>query len=198
MRKYLAAIKRVYLRVFAAQARPIMIYYSKNFQGKRCENIRISSSTFLDYKEHLKIDKEVFIGHYNFLEASNGIEISEGVQITNYCSITSHSSHNSIRLYGARYKDFDDKIAYIKGSVFIGEYTFIGPHSVIMPKTKIGKGSLVSAYSYVQGDFPDYSIISGNPAKVIGSTKQMDKRVLDQHPELIPFYESWAKDKDDK
>lgn len=188
------AFKRVYLRLFARQARPIMVYYKSNFQKEKKENIRISSSTFLDYRENLYIDSEVFIGHFNFLEASNGIEIEEGAQITNYCSITTHSSHNSIRLYGAKYKDHKDLVAYVKGSVFIGKYTFVGPHSVIMPKTRIGKGSLVSAYSYVQGEFPDFSIISGNPAKVIGSTKKMDERILKQNPELKPFYEAWAND----
>ncbi|NPD44595.1 acyltransferase [Lentimicrobium sp. S6] len=194
MRNVFSAIKRVYLRFFASQARPIMVYYKRNFQKEKKENIRISSSTFLDYKERLKIDKEVFIGHFNFIEASNGIEIEEGVQITNYCSITTHSSHNSIRLYGEKYKDFANLVGYIKGSVFIGKYTFVGPHSVIMPKTRIGKGSLVSAYSYVQGEFPDFSIIAGNPATVIGSTKKMDQRILEQHAELKPFYEAWAND----
>ena len=81
---------------------------------------------------------------------------------------------------------------YVKGSVFIGKYTFVGPHSTIMPNTKIGKGSLVSAYSYVQGDFPDFSIISGNPAQVVGNTKDMDAKYLEDYPELQEHYKSWA------
>jgi acetyltransferase-like isoleucine patch superfamily enzyme len=63
-----------------------------------------------------------------------------------------------------------------------------------MPNTKIGKGSLVAAYSYVKGEFPDFSIISGNPAKVIGDTRDMDERQLKQHPELRSYYDDWTKD----
>ena len=82
---------------------------------------------------------------------------------------------------------------YVKGSVFIGKYTFIGPHSVIMPGTKIGKGSIVSAYSMVKGDFPEFSIIAGNPAKVVGNTRNIDGPFLQANPELRTFYEEWAK-----
>jgi acetyltransferase-like isoleucine patch superfamily enzyme len=61
-----------------------------------------------------------------------------------------------------------------------------------MPGAKIGKGCIVSAYSMVKGDFPDFSIISGNPAKVIGDTREMDEPYLREHPELIQFYSEWA------
>jgi acetyltransferase-like isoleucine patch superfamily enzyme len=193
MKKYLIAIKRMYLRMIALQARPIMVYYSKNFQRESRENIRISTSTFFDYKNRLKISDHCFIGHFNFIEASHFIEIGEGVQITNYCSITTHSSHHSIRLYGKRFKSTKKPKGYIKGPISIGDYTFVGPHSTIMPNTKIGKGCLISAYSYVQGDFPDFSIIAGQPAKIIGNTTELDKKYLDEYPELKTFYEEWVK-----
>ena len=69
------------------------------------------------------------------------------------------------------YRESDDLIGYIQGKVNIGKYTFIGPHSTIMPNTTIGKGCIVSAYSYVKGNYPDFSIISGNPAKIVGDTR---------------------------
>ena len=192
MRNIFQAIGRVYLRFIARQARPIMIYYNKNFQGQKHKNIRISSSSVLGNKKRLLLNKNVYIGHYSRIDASNGIEIDEGVQLASYCSILTHSSHRSIRLYGDKYLDYKNPIGYIKGSVFIGKYTFVGPHSMIMPNTNIGKGCLISAYSFVQGDFPDFSIIAGNPAVVIGDTRDSDKKLLEQHPELKPFYEAWA------
>ncbi len=194
MRNVFQAIGRVYLRFFARQARPIMVYYRRNFQGKKLNNIRISSSTVLGNKESLILKKNVYIGHFTRLDASNGIEIDDGVQLASYSSIVTHSSHRSIRLYGDKYLDFKDHIGYIKGSVYIGKYTFIGPHSMIMPNTNIGKGCLISAYSFVQGDFPDFSIIAGNPAKVIGDTRDSDRKILEQNPEIQAFYDAWAKD----
>jgi acetyltransferase-like isoleucine patch superfamily enzyme len=64
-----------------------------------------------------------------------------------------------------------------------------------MPNTKIGKGSVVAAFSYVKGDFPDFSIIAGNPAKVIGDTRQLDEPYLKENHQLRTFYDKWVSQK---
>jgi acetyltransferase-like isoleucine patch superfamily enzyme len=160
--------------------------------GKLLKNVRISNTTVINAMKNLKLSDNIFIGHYNFIEASNGITIEEGCQITNFITITTHSSHISIRLYGSEYVKNHDLIGYIIGSIHIGKYSFIGPHSVIMPGSNIGKGSIVSAYSYVKGTFPDYAIISGNPAIVVGDTREMDKEFLENYPQLKTFYDAWT------
>lgn len=161
--------------------------------GKPILRTRVSNSTFIDQIQGLDLAENVYIGHHNFLEASHGIRIEEGCQITSFISITSHSSHQSIRLYGKSYAG-KEMIGYITGSVHIGKYTFVGPHSTIMPNTKIGKGSIVAAYSYVQGEFPDFAIIAGNPAVVIGDTRERDQAMIAQHPELKQYYDEWSND----
>lgn len=174
--------------------KPMMLSGYK--QGKiKLKNVRISNTTFINSRENLRLYDNVFIGHFNFIEASNGIVIEEGCQITNFVTITTHSSHISIRLYGDEYTKHSDLKGYIKGAIFIGKYTYIGPHTVIVPNTKIGKGSIVAAYSYVKGEFPDFSIISGNPAKVVGDTRQLDEPYLNENPDLRAFYNKWLKQK---
>ncbi|MBP6090179.1 MAG: acyltransferase [Crocinitomicaceae bacterium] len=165
-----------------------MRYYKKNFQGDLVENLRISNSTFIDNRDKLVLKSNTYIGHYNFLEASNAIFIDRGCQITSYVSISTHSSHQSIRLYGSNFGDVEKHIGYLTGEVRIGEFTFVGPHVVIMPNTKIGKGCIVKAFSYVKGEFPDYSIIEGNPARVVGDVRESDHSFLSDHPELNNSY----------
>jgi acetyltransferase-like isoleucine patch superfamily enzyme len=174
--------------LLVAHNRPVMIAQKRNFQGKKLTNTRISSATFLDHKETLFLSDHVYIGHHNFIEASGNVFIEEGVQITNFVNITTHSSHHSIRLYGKYYAEFADKIGYVKGEIKIGAYTFVGPYSLIMPGATIGKGCMVAAYSLVKGNFPDYSIIAGNPAQVVGNTKDKDKKWIAQYPELQQYY----------
>ncbi|MCF2947770.1 acyltransferase [Paraglaciecola aquimarina] len=53
--------------------------------------------------------------------------------------------------------------------VKIGEDTWIGNGSLIM--ANVGKKCIVGAGSVVINDIPDYSIVAGNPAKVIKSRK---------------------------
>lgn len=176
-----------------ALVKPVMIYGYKRSDGVKLKRTRYGSTTIFQGKENLTIEDNVFINHYCFIDGSNGLTISEGCQICSWVSLLTHSSHISIRLYGKHYKGADMK-GYVKGSVAIGAYTFIGPHAIVMPGTKIGKGSIVAAYSYVKGEFPPFSIIAGNPAKLIGDTRNTDKNYLDKDNELNDYYQEWAKD----
>jgi len=143
--------------------------------------------THVSFKnENLKIGKNVFIGHFNYIDAFNAkLEIGDNVQITNYCQLLTHSTHNTLRFNLTNINDVNilkniNKI----GELIIGENTYIGPHTVIMPNTKVGKNCIVSAYSFVHGDFPDFSIIRGIPAKIIGDTRKIDSDLLEKYPEL--------------
>jgi len=176
-------------------AKPRMVLGYTRFDGTYLSNTRISNTTDIIASQFLDLADNVFIGHYNILEASNGITIGEGCQVSNFTSILTHSSHQSIRLYGAHYIENNGKhLGYVTGSVSIGKYTFVGPHSVIMPGSKIGKGSIVAAYSLVKGEFPDFAIIAGNPAQIVGDTRDGDKKFLDNNPELMKYYQEWAND----
>ena len=181
------------LRYLFATIHRHTIIYSIKLNGKYLKDTRISNSTVIENEHNLVLGENVFIGHFNFIEASNKVTIEEGCQITNFISILSHSSHNAIRIYGNRYRYEKDLKTYVKGEILIGKYSFIGPHALIMPSTKIGNGSIVQAYSYVKGTFPDFSIIGGNPARIVGDTRKFDERLLRQYPELTKFYEEWAK-----
>ncbi|HRP52335.1 MAG TPA: acyltransferase [Fluviicola sp.] len=52
-------------------------------------------------------------------------------------------------------------------TVEIGDFSFIGTGSLIMPGTKLGKCTIVGAGSVVRGEHPDGAILIGNPAKQI-------------------------------
>ena len=171
----------------------MIIGYKRKLDNVLLHKTRISNSTFIDYPLNFNVSDNVFIGHHNYIESSNHVTINEGCQLTNFITITTHSSHDSIRLYGAECPKGEIN-GYLKGSVFIGAYSFIGPHVTIMPDTVIGKGSIVSAYSMVKGEFPAFSIIKGNPAKVVGSTKDRDSKLLKEFPQRQESYNKWVLD----
>jgi acetyltransferase-like isoleucine patch superfamily enzyme len=180
----------IYNKIFGL-VKPRMINGYHN-GGKFLVRTRISNSTFIDHPQNLKIADNVHIGHHNFIEASHHITIEEGCQITNFVSITTHSSHISIRLYGDLIPQENPPKGYLIGPIKIGKYTVIGPYALIMPGTTIGKGCIVHAYSMVKGEFPDFSIIKGNPAKVIGDTRELDAPYLKKYPEMQEWYNQWV------
>ena len=169
-----------------------MVWRFTDKNGNKLPNTRVSNCTVIGYPQNLEIGDNVFIHHFTVIDASHSLKIGEGCQIGSFVSIVTHSSHIALRLYGKNYTKQKNPIAYKTGKVSIGAYTFVGPNSIIMPNTSIGKGSLVSAFSYVQGEFPDFSIIAGNPAKIVGDTRKLDERYLNQNPELREYYNEWA------
>jgi virginiamycin A acetyltransferase len=54
-----------------------------------------------------------------------------------------------------------------KGDTVIGNDVWIGYEAVVMPGVKVGDGAIVAAKSVVVGDVPPYTIVGGNPAKLI-------------------------------
>lgn len=116
-----------------------IVWFFKSYDSVYLDKMRIGNTTYIGYKDNLFIENNVFIGHHNFIDASKGLIINEGCQITNFVSVLTHSSHISIRLYGKEYIKQSNLEEYIKRSVYIGEYTFIGLHSAVMPVTKIAR-----------------------------------------------------------
>ena len=166
-------------------------------RGQPLPGTRISPSTCIEQEDRLTLGDDVFIGHFNFIEASSGVCIGSSTQVTNFISIVSHSTHRSVRvaarLSGAPAPAADgSQPSDIRAPIEIGPYCFIGPHSVIEAGAVLGKGCLVTAGSRVRGTFGDFAVLSGNPAQVVGDTRTQDARWLAVHPDYLPAYERWA------
>ncbi len=54
-----------------------------------------------------------------------------------------------------------------KGDTVVGNDVWIGYDSLILPGVRIGDGAIVAARSVVTRDVPPYTIVGGNPAKLI-------------------------------
>ncbi|MFT3859609.1 MAG: acyltransferase [Aquabacterium sp.] len=189
-------LKAPVVRVMAVFTGPRIVYGWRNADGSWCEHTRVSTHTCFEGLEGLKLGDHVFIGHFNRIDGSNGLLIEEGVQVTNYASILSHSSHRSVRVMGRRYVHDPQPAGYIRKATRVGAYSFVGPHSVIAPGAQIGKGVIVQGYSFVSGVVPDFAIVGpqahGRPAVVVGDSRDIDRPLLQRHPELQAVYAQWA------
>jgi virginiamycin A acetyltransferase len=65
----------------------------------------------------------------------------------------------------------------LKGDTVIGNDVWIGQNAVILPGVKIGDGVIIGAQSVVGCDAEPYSIIAGNPARVV--RKRFDDALIE-------------------
>ena len=59
---------------------------------------------------------------------------------------------------------------------------WIGHESIIMPAVTIGNGAIIASRSVVTSDIPAYTVVGGNPAKVI--RKRFSDSVIEKLEEI--------------
>ena len=114
---------------------------------------------------------ELSIGHNSsvrddgHITCCNKILIGNGVRIGPKVLITDNS-------HGASTRELlelspIERPLFSKGPVIIEDNVWIGEKASIMPNVKIGKGAIIGANSVVTKDVSSYSIVGGNPARVL-------------------------------
>ena len=117
----------------------------------------ISFGTIFSHSD-CRIKEGVYIGANCMI---GRVDIGKNVLIGSNVDILSGKHQHSI-------EKADVPIRFQEGEfrkISIGEDTWIGNHSVIMDE--IGKGCIIGAGSVVTQPIGDYSIVAGNPAKII-------------------------------
>lgn len=144
----------------------------------------------LSKHKNITIGRNSTFGRGTVFYAPNKIEIGNNVYIGKYCSFETDLDiaddvlfGNNVGLIGKYDHDYSYIGKSIKDSPWIGEekYSFkgkglkiivekdvwIGYGAIIVSGVRIGRGSIVAAGSVVLRDVEPYSIVGGNPAKVI-------------------------------
>ena len=134
----------------------------------------VEGNIFLEHHgAQVKVGSRTFIGGSSLFCATS-ITIGDDVLISFGCSIADHDSHSIyfeerkndvIEWYYGR-KDW----THVKTNpVCIGNKVWIGMHSIITEGINIGEGAIIGAGSVVTKDVPPWTIVAGNPAKIIRS-----------------------------
>lgn len=89
------------------------------------------------------------------------IEIGRGVMIGPNCALY---SYNHGILPG---REIREQPLESKGSIIIGEESWLGVHVTVLSGVRIGRGAVLAAGAVVMRDVPDGAIVGGNPARIL-------------------------------
>lgn len=136
----------------------------------------ISSSD--NYKGCLIIGDETFIGENTRIWATKKIVIGKNVAISHNCNIMDSNGHQinakrRVEVYhNLRDTGIMDNSDVVCSEITIDDFVWIGMNSCIMKGVHIGEGAIVAAGSVVTRDVPPYTIVAGNPAKIVKKIEQ--------------------------
>ena len=153
------------------------------FGIKHSGNIYIGKGCDIKGKDNVTAGKNVTIRPNVQLWAGGTIKIGDGTEIGEKCRISIINSLEigkkvlfSPNVYitdcDHEYRNVDmpviDQGIVQKGQkVYIGDDSYIGINAVIIGNVKIGRHCVIGANSVVTKDVPDYTVVAGNPAKII-------------------------------
>lgn len=127
---------------------------------------------------NIEIESNVFFGDGRDIEIGNYIQINEdcwirNAKIGNYVMI---APKVMILNYGHITTSFDTPMIFQGKRVYkqtiIEDDVWIGARCIIMPGVRIGKGAIVAAGAIVTKDVEPYTVVGGNPAKLIKYRKE--------------------------
>ena len=142
---------------------------------KRCS---IGTRVFVDYDcvfgaeledGWLTINDDVQINHSCVIDYSGGLRIGKRALLSSEVLIYTHTHGHDPR-------------SPAKGrSLEIGDSAWIGSRAILLSSVnRVGKGAIVAAGSIVTKPVPDWAIVAGNPATIVGTNSSPHDLAINQ------------------
>jgi maltose O-acetyltransferase len=138
-----------------------LIYWAAGIRIGQHAHMHMGAQFYLP--SNIKIGEGSIIGQNIFLDGRAKLTIGKHVDIA-----------SDVLIYNSEHDINSEYFQASLAPVAIDDYVFIGPRAIILPGVKIGKGAIVGAGAVVTKDVPDYAIVGGIPAKIIGERDLKD------------------------
>ena len=152
----------------------------------------LTSTTRLGFLKNFITNPNIIVGDYTYYDDPQGVEkfnenvlyhfdfIGDKLIIGKFCQIATKTkfimnganhamngfSTFPFKIFGEPWAE-TPLITTTKGDTIIGNDVWIGYDATIMPGVKIGDGAIIASGALVASDIAPYTIVGGNPAKLI-------------------------------
>jgi UDP-2-acetamido-3-amino-2,3-dideoxy-glucuronate N-acetyltransferase len=121
--------------------------------------------TFVEIQRGAAIGRHCKISSHTFI--CEGVTLEEGVFVGHGVMFTNDLHPRAVNADGSLQSDAD----WTMVPTLVKRRASIGSNATILAGITIGEGALIGAGAVVTRDVPDYAIVAGVPAKVIGRAK---------------------------
>jgi acetyltransferase-like isoleucine patch superfamily enzyme len=143
-----------------------------HYRSRQPIGVRIGSHTGVYKGTHFDLgpNGQVIIGDYCSI-VSAIVATDRRVEIGDYAFI----AHEVVIADDPWAQPFDPTAATpadpAAQGIHIGAKVWIGARAILLGKARVGEGAIVGAASIVDSDVRPYSIVAGNPARVVGDAR---------------------------
>lgn len=123
--------------------------------------------------QNVNIANNVKIG--NFVKIQNNVSVYEGVELEDYVFCGPSMVFTNILNPRSKYPQVGAQY-YIK--TLVKEGASLGANSTIVCGHTIGRFAMVGAGAVVTKDVPDFALVVGNPARIIGWYSEAGKKLV--------------------
>ncbi len=122
--------------------------------------------------QNVNIGNNVVVG--NFCKIQNNVSVYEGVTLEDYVFCGPSMVFTNVLDPRCKYPQAGSQF-YVK--TLVKEGASIGANATIICGNTLGKHCFIGAGALVTKDVPDYALMIGNPAKIIGWVSEAGKRL---------------------
>ncbi|NEU14578.1 acyltransferase [Methylobacterium sp. BTF04] len=157
-----------------------MPYFARHFYMRKMCGIKVGKHTSVHWGcfftgNNIIIDDNSVINRFCYVDGRGPLYIGKNVNISHYTIIHTLTHVTNSPSFHA-----------IAKPVALMDHCWIGARAIILPGVTVGEGSVVAAGSVVVKDVPPYTIVGGNPAKIIGQRT----RDLQYKTTYFPFFDT--------
>lgn len=109
----------------------------------------------------IRIGAWTTVGYHSYLFATTSISVGDNCLIAPFAYLVD-ANHGIRREKLIREQDMS------AAPISIGDDVWIGTHAVVLKGVTLGQGAVVSAGAVVSENVPEFAIVAGNPARIVG------------------------------
>lgn len=122
--------------------------------------------------QNVNVGNNVTIG--NFVKIQNNVSVYEGVTLEDYVFCGPSMVFTNIIDPRSKYPQVGAEFYLL---TLVKEGASLGANSTVVCGHKIGKYAFVGAGAVVTKDIPDYALVVGNPARIVGWLSEAGKKL---------------------